>query len=232
MAKPKQPRRTQSRSLFGSVVTIGLIVVVWWINNRTMPAAPVVAPPATVTSAPTVQVIAQQATQLETETTDAVMTSIPSTATLMPDEATVETPDEEQPAATAPPTDAPTAKPTPVPTATPAPTATPRPQPTPTATPRGPPGMPVLYADELPSEAWDTLDLIFAGGPFPYRQDDGTFQNREGMLPRKPRDYYREYTVETPGSPDRGARRIVQGAEGELYYTDDHYASFSWIELE
>ena len=37
--------------------------------------------------------------------------------------------------------------------------------------------------------------------------------------------------METPGSYDRGARRIVEGAEGELYWTDDHYASFSRILL-
>jgi ribonuclease T1 len=52
------------------------------------------------------------------------------------------------------------------------------------------------------------------------------FQNRENLLPQKPSGYYREYTVETPGSPDRGPRRIVTGADGEMYYTDDHYESF------
>jgi ribonuclease T1 len=45
-------------------------------------------------------------------------------------------------------------------------------------------------------------------------------------LPAKQLGYYREYTVVTPGSPDRGARRIVAGAGGEIYYTDDHYDSF------
>jgi guanyl-specific ribonuclease Sa len=45
----------------------------------------------------------------------------------------------------------------------------------------------------------------------------------------QPRGYYREYTVETPGSEDRGARRIIAGSDGELYWTDDHYQSFSRI---
>jgi ribonuclease T1 len=36
--------------------------------------------------------------------------------------------------------------------------------------------------------------------------------------------------VPTPGSDDRGARRIVTGADGEMYWTADHYDSFSWIE--
>jgi ribonuclease T1 len=86
-----------------------------------------------------------------------------------------------------------------------------------------------ILIEALPPEAIHTLSLIEAGGPFPYFQDDGTFQNREGILPDHPRGYYREYTVETPGSPDRGARRIVVGGDGERYYTDDHYTVFRFI---
>jgi guanyl-specific ribonuclease Sa len=80
----------------------------------------------------------------------------------------------------------------------------------------------------LPAEALDTVELIQRGGPYPYRQDDQTFGNREGLLPDEARDYYREYTVPTPGSPDRGARRIVTGGSppSVWYYTDDHYRSF------
>jgi ribonuclease T1 len=83
--------------------------------------------------------------------------------------------------------------------------------------------------DQLPAEAIDTLGRIARGGPFPYDQDGATFQNREGLLPDRPGSYYHEYTVETPGSPDRGARRIVVGSDGERYYTDDHYDSFRLI---
>jgi ribonuclease T1 len=84
------------------------------------------------------------------------------------------------------------------------------------------------YPDFLPAEAIDTLRLIERGGPYPYRQDDGVFGNREGRLPRQSRGYYREYTVETPGSRDRGARRIIAGGRppAEYFYTDDHYDSF------
>jgi guanyl-specific ribonuclease Sa len=80
----------------------------------------------------------------------------------------------------------------------------------------------------LPSEALDTLALVEAGGPFPYRQDGATFQNREHRLPERRRGYYREYTVETPGASDRGARRIIAGGDppSEFFYTDDHYDSF------
>jgi ribonuclease T1 len=60
-------------------------------------------------------------------------------------------------------------------------------------------------------------------------KDGAVFGNREGRLPARPRGYYREYTVKTPGSPDRGARRIVGGSNGEFYYTDDHYNTFKLI---
>jgi ribonuclease T1 len=82
---------------------------------------------------------------------------------------------------------------------------------------------------ELPREARETLALIKSGGPFRYSQDGRTFQNREKLLPRQQRGYYREYTVKTPGARDRGARRIVAGRNGEYYYTDDHYRSFRRI---
>ena len=39
---------------------------------------------------------------------------------------------------------------------------------------------------------------------------------------QRPRGYYREYTARTPGEPDRGARRLVFGRAGDIYYTDDH----------
>jgi len=83
----------------------------------------------------------------------------------------------------------------------------------------------------LPPEAHDTLDLIEAGGPYPYPQDGTVFQNREGLLPAQDSGYYHEYTVETPGSDDRGARRIVTGeANEEDYYTADHYESFDLVD--
>lgn len=75
-----------------------------------------------------------------------------------------------------------------------------------------------------------TLEKIKKGGPFPYRQDGVVFENREGRLPGRPRGYYKEYTVATPGVQTRGARRIVAGKNGELYYTDDHYRSFVPVE--
>jgi ribonuclease T1 len=87
----------------------------------------------------------------------------------------------------------------------------------------------VVAAADLPVEARDTLALIDSGGPFPYEQDGATFGNFERLLPEQPRGYYTEYTVDTPGSDDRGARRIVAGEGGDFYYTGDHYASFRRI---
>ncbi len=78
----------------------------------------------------------------------------------------------------------------------------------------------------LPREARETLALIRKGGPFPYARDGITFGNREGRLPPKRRGYYREFTVKTPGERTRGARRIIWGAGGEFYYSDDHYNHF------
>lgn len=89
-----------------------------------------------------------------------------------------------------------------------------------------------IDARALPSEARETLRLIDAGGPFPYKRDGIVFQNRERRLPSQERGYYREYTVETPGLSHRGPRRIVTGGRppAEYYYTADHYKSFRRIE--
>ena len=82
---------------------------------------------------------------------------------------------------------------------------------------------------QLPREAVETIALIRKGGPFPHQRDGAAFGNRERQLPPRERGWYREFTVKTPGVKDRGARRIVAGRDGTLYYTDDHYRSFRRI---
>jgi ribonuclease T1 len=87
---------------------------------------------------------------------------------------------------------------------------------------------------QLPPEARTTHRLILAGGPFSHHQDGVVFGNRERILPREPRGFYHEYTVDTPGSRDRGARRIVCGGAQRVnpeacFYTGDHYATFKRI---
>jgi ribonuclease T1 len=93
---------------------------------------------------------------------------------------------------------------------------------------------PTMLVADLPREGQATYQLIRQGGPFPYEKDGVVFGNRERLLPRQERGYYREYTVKTPGSRDRGARRIVCGGQEprqprNCYYTQDHYASFREI---
>jgi len=85
----------------------------------------------------------------------------------------------------------------------------------------------------LPAEARETIALIQRGGPYPHRQDGSTFGNRERQLPQRPRGYYREYTVDTPGLSHRGTKRIVTGGDppDAWYYTDDHYESFRSFEV-
>lgn len=87
--------------------------------------------------------------------------------------------------------------------------------------------LPTKALSALPPEASQTWRLIQRGGPFPYPRNDGVvFDNREKRLPQKQTGYYHEYTVPTPGSDDRGPRRLITGESHELYYTGDHYATF------
>lgn len=101
-------------------------------------------------------------------------------------------------------------------------------------TPDQPGSVGLVALSALPPQAQVAHQLILAGGPFPYSKDGIVFGNRERLLPPKARGHYREYTVETPGSRDRGARRIVCGGKPvtqpeACFYTDDHYASFRRI---
>ena len=98
--------------------------------------------------------------------------------------------------------------------------------------------LPEIGVRDLPKEGRDTLVLIRKGGPFPFAKDGSIFANRERILPKEPRGFYREFTVKTPSSRDRGVRRIVCGGAvvkqqaqrlESCYYTDDHYASFKKI---
>jgi ribonuclease T1 len=86
---------------------------------------------------------------------------------------------------------------------------------------------------QLPGEAAETLRLIKAGGPFPFKDDGVLFRNTALLLPNHPRGYYHTYTVRTPGATDRGQRRIVCGGPrkqtSDCYYTDNYYASFKRI---
>jgi len=95
------------------------------------------------------------------------------------------------------------------------------------------PQLTVIAFADLPVEAQMTLALIKRGGPFPYAKDGTVFGNYEGILPKQKRGYYREYTVKTKNSKNRGAKRIIAGGNmitlQQFYFTDDHYATFKRI---
>ncbi len=94
--------------------------------------------------------------------------------------------------------------------------------------------MDTIALAKLPREGRTVYGLIFQGGPFTSEKDGTVFGNRERILPRQSRGYYREYTVRTPRERSRGARRIVCGgkqpqAPDACFYTSDHYNSFRQI---
>ena len=95
--------------------------------------------------------------------------------------------------------------------------------------------LPVRPLCALPAEAARTWQLIAADGPFPYDRDGIVFNNRERLLPQQKGGWYHEYTVPTPGSGDRGARRLItggaQGPDQQVFYTDDHYSSFVVVDV-
>lgn len=98
---------------------------------------------------------------------------------------------------------------------------------------KGPAPLDSIAVADLPTEAQYTLQLLKEGKPLPYAKDGVVFGNYEGVLPKRKRGYYHEYTVKTPGVRHRGARRIIAGGEQgqfrEFFYTDDHYVSFKRI---
>lgn len=243
-------KRPRWQSLVGTGIAL-LVVVFIYLQTGQVPEGALDA--VLGTDAATLEAILQpSATPEPTETpadasTDTPTATAPAAATDTPTAQATAT-DTPSPEPTSAPSDTPTALPaatdTPTKTPTVTRTASPTPQPsaTPTASPtrtRAPPtatptatrirsqsGLPFILYKDLPPEAKETIRLIDNNGPFPFRQDDTTFQNREGILPAKPRGWYREFTVVTPGASTRGARRIVEGEDGLLFYTDDHYDSF------
>lgn len=99
-----------------------------------------------------------------------------------------------------------------------------------TPSPHGKPSVASITDPEQAAAVTDVLHTIATGGRLPYDQDGAVFENREGNLPELPSgEAYHEYTVPTPGSPDRGARRLVISTTGLVYYTADHYETFTLL---
>lgn len=57
----------------------------------------------------------------------------------------------------------------------------------------------------------------------------GYFGNYEGLLPAKKGRSYTECDIDTRGARNRGAKRIVFSNDGLIYYTDDHYETFTLL---
>lgn len=55
------------------------------------------------------------------------------------------------------------------------------------------------------------------------------FGNYEGVLPKKSGRTYTECDIDTLGASARGAKRIVFSNDGLIYYTDDHYSTFTLL---
>jgi ribonuclease T1 len=105
---------------------------------------------------------------------------------------------------------------------------------TPAALARATPDVvPDIAIADLPKEGREVLALIHDGGPFRYDRDGVVFGNYEHLLPSERKGYYHEYTVHTPGTKSRGARRIICGGPKQkpdaCYYTSDHYRTFKRI---
>lgn len=75
-----------------------------------------------------------------------------------------------------------------------------------------------------------TLDRIRKGQKLNHRNDGSFFGNRERLLPKQnDREFYREF-VHTEHSPKfPGPQRVVIGKDGSVWYTGDHYDSFTKV---
>ena len=80
----------------------------------------------------------------------------------------------------------------------------------------------------------EAQDLGWSGGSLePYAPGKciggNRFGNYEGLLPEKEGRKYTECDIDTLGADSRGAKRIVFSNAGLIYYTDDHYESFTLL---
>ena len=142
---------------------------------------------------------------------------------------------------TAEPTNTATPAPTEKPTATPKPTKTPTPEPTIREDgwyySKDDVALYIHTYGKLPSN-YITKDeaeaLGWTGGSVQKYKEGaaigGTyFGNYEGLLPKKNGRKYYECDIDTDGKSSRGAKRIIYSNDGLIYYTDDHYESFTLL---
>jgi hypothetical protein len=155
---------------------------------------------------------------------------------------------------TEPPTEAPTQKPTEAPTEPPTEAPTQKPTEVPTEPPTEAPTEPPIdengwyYSKEdvalylytyghLPSNfitKAQAESLGWSGGSVERYKTGAAiggdrFGNREGLLPKASGRQYYECDIDTNGKNSRGAKRIVFSNDSLIYYTDDHYESFTLL---
>ena len=80
----------------------------------------------------------------------------------------------------------------------------------------------------------EARDLGWEGGSIEYYKKGAAiggdkFGNYEGLLPKKSGRKYYECDIDTNGKNSRGAKRIIFSNDGLIYYTDDHYESFTML---
>lgn len=80
----------------------------------------------------------------------------------------------------------------------------------------------------------EAQDLGWSGGSVENYKEGAAiggdkFGNREGLLPKKSGRQYYECDIDTKGKSSRGTRRIVFSNDGLIYYTGDHYESFTLL---
>ncbi len=84
-----------------------------------------------------------------------------------------------------------------------------------------------ITKDEAEGYGWSggSVEPYFDGGAI----GGDKFGNREGLLPKASGRVYYECDIDTLGKSSRGAKRIVFSNDGLIYYTDDHYESFTLL---
>lgn len=87
----------------------------------------------------------------------------------------------------------------------------------------------LIKADEARTKAEKVLARIERGEPDPHWRDGSVFRNNEGKLPKRETGYYKEYVYRENESDSVGRERVVVGRDGDVYYTEDHYETFTKV---
>ena len=84
----------------------------------------------------------------------------------------------------------------------------------------------ITTPDGVTHDLRPTLKRIESGGTHPHPRDGSVFRNDDGLLPKQPDGYYREYVHPTPGRDGPGLMRVIRGSDGSMWFSPDHYDTF------